>query len=60
MDNIKKGILTILFMLAVMVYTVMNYASGKIDLVMFVVCMAIMGIPMMNMINLLIQEIKKK
>jgi hypothetical protein len=60
MDTVKKGILTILFMLIVMAYTVINYASGKIDFVMFVVCMAIMGIPMLNMINLLIQEWKKK
>ena len=60
MDTVKKSILTIVVMLIVMVYTVINYASGRIDLVMFVVCMAIMGIPMLNMINLLIQEIKKK
>ena len=60
MDNVKKGILTILGMLAVMAYTVWNYIQGKADLIMFLVCMAILGIPMMNIINLLIQEMKKK
>ena len=60
MDNVKKGILAILVMLAVMAYTVWNYIQGKTDLIMFLVCMAILGIPMMNMINLLIQEMKKK
>ena len=60
MDTVKKSIFTILVMLAVMAYTVWNYVNGKTDLVMFLVCMAIMGIPLVNMINLLIQEWKKK
>ena len=60
MDTVKKSILTILFMLVVMAYTVWNYATGKTDMVMFLVCLAIMGIPMVNMINILIEEFKKK
>ena len=60
MDMIKKSILTILLLLAVMGYTVWNYVSGRTDTVMFLVCMAIMGIPLVNMVNILIQEWKKK
>ena len=60
MNIVKKSILTIVTILAVMAYTVWNYASGRTDTVMFLVCMAIMGIPLVNMINLLIQERKKK
>ena len=60
METKMKAILTIVTMLMVMGYTVWNYVSGKTDLVMFLVCMAIMGIPMVNMINILIEEWKKK
>ena len=60
MDTIKKSLFTIPVVLAVMAYTVWNYVQGKTDLLMFLVCMAIMGIPLLNMINLLIQELKKK
>lgn len=60
MENVKKGIFAILVILAVMAYTVWNYVQGKTDLVMFLVCMAIMGIPLVNMINLMVQELKKK
>ena len=60
MENTKKAVVTILVMVAVMAYTVFNYANGRIDMPMFLVSMAILGIPLVNMINLLIQEWKKK
>jgi len=60
MDNKKKSILTIVAMLAVMGYTVWNYATGKTTMTMFLVFMIILGIPLVNMINILIQEWKKK
>ena len=47
-------------MLAVMAYTVWNYSNEKIDFAMFLVSMIILGIPMVNMINLMIQEWKNK
>ena len=59
MERKLKPILTILTVLIVMGYTVWNYVSGKTDFVMFAVCMVIMGIPLVNMINILIQEWKK-
>jgi len=60
MDNKKKSILTIVAMLAVMGYTVWNYATRKTTMTMFIVFMIILGIPLVNMINILIQEWKKK
>ena len=58
MENKLKAVLTIVTMLMVMGYTVWNYVSGKTDFVMFLVCMVIMGIPLVNMINILIEERK--
>ena len=60
MDNIKKAIMTIIVTLIVMVYTIVNYMNGKIDFLMFIVSMGIMGVPLLNMINLLVQELKKR
>ena len=60
MDSKAKGLLVILAMLAALVYTVINYLSGKIDTMFLLVCFAILGIPMMNMINILIRDWKNK
>ena len=60
MNNIKKIILMIIVMVAVIGYTIFNYVSGKTDLVFFLVCIVIVGLPLANMINILIQELKKK
>ena len=60
MNKTGKAILTILAMLAVLAYTAFNYASGKTTLAMFLVSVAILGIPMVNMINILIQERNEK
>ena len=59
MDNKTKSILTILAMLAVMGYTVWNYVSGRTTLTMFLMFMVILGIPMVNMINILIRDREK-
>ena len=60
MNNITKALLTILAMAAVMVYSALNYVNGKIDRMYLIVIFLILGIPMVNMINLVIQELKKK
>ena len=60
MNNITKALLTILAMAAVMVYSVLNYVNGRIDRMYLIVIFLILGIPMVNMINLVIQELKKK
>ena len=60
MDNVKKMILTLIFMAAVIAYTVSNYISGKISMTYFVVFMAILCIPFLNMVNILIRELKNR
>ena len=60
MNNITKAILAIIVMVAVLAYTILNYLNGKTEFTMLVVSMAIIGIPLVNMINILIQELKKK
>ena len=60
MNTVGKAVATMILMAAVMAYTVFNYSTGKIDMTTFVVCMLIMGIPMFNMVNILIQNWKNK
>ena len=60
MNNIQKAALTILVMVAVLVYTVLNYVNGKIDLTYFLVFVVVLGIPLCNMVNILIKELKSK
>ena len=59
MDNTKKAIMTIVLVLGVMFYTVMNYINGKTDFTMFLVCIVILGISLVNMFRILIEERKK-
>ena len=60
MDNLKKALLTLLVMAAVIGYTIFNYVTGKISMMYFLVFMVILGIPFLNMINILIQELKNR
>lgn len=60
MNKITKMILTLLAILAVLAYTFYNYATGERDLTFLIVCVAILGFPFVNILNLLIQEIKNK
>ena len=59
MKSHAKTLGTIVLMLAVIGYTVYNYLHGKIDSAMFLVSVAILALPLINIINLLIQEMKK-
>ena len=58
-ENMRK-VLVILLMLAVIVYTVLNYRSGRIDRTYMAVCLVLLGLPMVNMIRLMIQDWKEK
>lgn len=60
MNSMPKILTTLVLMAAVLAYTIYNFVTGKTDLTMFLVCTAIIGIPFINMINLLIQELRKK
>lgn len=60
MNKITKILLTLLAMAAVMAYTVYNYVSGRTDQMSFLIYMGILCIPMVNMVNILIQELKNR
>ena len=60
MNKLTKILLTLLLMAAVLGYTIYNYTAGKTDQFTFLVFMVILGIPFVNMINILIQELKNR
>ena len=60
MNKLTKIILSLLLMTAVIGYTIYNFVIGQTEQVSFVVYMVILGIPFVNMINLLIQEWKNR
>ena len=59
MDSTKKAIVTIVLILGVMFYTVMNYINGKTDFTMFLVCIVILGFSLFNMFRSLIENRNK-
>ena len=60
MNNVIRYVALLLLMLAVAGYTIFNYVTGKTDLTMMVVSLAIICIPMVNMLNILIQQWKNR
>ena len=60
MNNLVKMLLTLALIAAVLIYSVLNFLAGKITLMYLVVFFAILGIPFINILNILIQELKKK
>jgi len=60
MNKLTKIILALLLMAAVIGYTVYNYVTGGTEQFAFLVYIVILGIPFVNMINILIQELKNR
>jgi len=60
MKEKTKMILTLVTIAAVMAYTVFNFITGEISMSYFMIFAVILGIPFLNILNLLIQELKKK
>ena len=60
MNKIPKMILTLCAMAAVIGYTLFNFSTGKISMTYCVVFLAILGIPFINILNILIQELKNR
>ena len=60
MNSITKILSTLLLMAAVMGYTIYNYITGKIDTTYLLVFVVILGIPFVNIINILIRDWKNK
>ena len=51
-----KAILTLLLVAAVIGYTVYNYATGKTELSTFLIFMAILVVPMFNIVKILLGQ----
>ena len=60
MKTVGKVVLLVIMMVMVMGYTTYNYLNGQIDMTMFLVSMLIVGIPLFNMVNILIRQWKRK
>ena len=60
MNKLTKTFLSLLLILAVMAYTVYNFTAGKTDQFSFLVYLVILGIPFVNMLNILIRELKNR
>ena len=60
MNKLTKILLSLLLIAAVMGYTVYNFAAGKTDRFSCLVFLVILGIPFVNMVNILIQELKNR
>ena len=60
MNKLTKIILSLLLIAAVLAYTIYNYTAGKTDQFAFLVFTVILGIPFVNMVNILIQELKNR
>ena len=55
--NTKAGrIVSIVVMAAVIAYTVFNYYSGRCSIGFVIAAILVIGLPMMNIIKLMIQE----
>ena len=60
MNKLTKILLALLLMAAVIAYTVYNYVNGRTEQFAFFVYIVILGIPFVNMVNILIQELKNR
>ena len=60
MNPLIKIIGIIILILAVTVYTVINYLSGKIDMKFFLVSMGLLAYILVGMVNQLVQYLKNR
>jgi len=60
MSKVTKTVLVLLLMAAVIGYTIFNYVTERTDPTAFLIYMVILSIPFVNMVNILIQELKNR
>ena len=60
MGKITKILLALVLLTAVLAYTVYNFAIGRTNQFSFFVYVAIMAVPYVNLVNILIQELKDR
>ena len=57
--DVIKQILLILFIMAVLAYTIFNYMSGRSDLPVFLVSLAMLSYFLISMIQGLVEDLRK-
>ena len=55
-----NNLMTIALLVAVLVYTVINYVTGKTSLVFFLICVLALSVPLLKMLSILFQEWKNR
>ena len=55
-----SNLMTIVLLVAVLVYTVINYVTGKTSLVFFLICVFALSVPLLKMLSILFQEWKNR
>ena len=60
MESAAKNILILVLLGAVLVYTVSNYLRGELPTLTFLVYMAVLCIPVMNIVSITIRQWKDR
>ena len=55
-----SNLMTIVLLVAVLVYTVINYVTGKTSLVFFLICVLALSVPLLKMLSIFLQEWKNR
>lgn len=55
-----SNLMTIVLLVAVLVYTVINYVTGKTSLVFFLICVLALAVPLLKMLSILYQQWKNR
>ena len=55
-----SNLMTIALLVAVLVYTVINYVTGKTSLVFFLICVLALSVPLLKMLSIFLQEWKNR
>lgn len=55
-----SNLMTIVLLVAVLIYTVINYVTGKTSLVFFLICVLALAVPLLKMLSILFQEWKNR
>ena len=55
-----SNLMTILLLVAVLIYSVINYVTGKTSLLFFLICVLALSVPLLKMLSILFQEWKNR
>lgn len=55
-----SNLMTIVLLVAVLIYSVINYVTGKTSLVFFLICVLALSVPLLKMLSIFFQEWKNR